>query len=146
MIPAGESRLAIPWGITIFDMDALPAFAWGVLGNIAIGAFVLRYLAPAMTLVFKHSPFLTKHLKNYFDRLHKKHNEGFNRRGALLLTTLVAIPLPGTGAWAGAALAYLFNIPFSLAFPAISFGVAIAATIVTFSTEIVIGIASILQA
>jgi len=146
MVPAGEARLAIPWGIAVFKMQALPAFAWGVLGNITIGAILLKYLEPIANWIFVHSPFITKHFKKYLEKMHKKHNEGFNRRGALLLTTFVALPIPGTGAWSGAVLAYLFNIPFPLAFSAISFGVTIAAIIVTFSTKFILGLASILQA
>ena len=47
------------------------------------------------------------------------------------LCILVAIPLPGTGAWTGALVAAVLNMRIKSALPAISFGVLIAGFIVT---------------
>jgi len=46
------------------------------------------------------------------------------------LVLFVAIPLPLTGAWTGSLIAFLFKIPFKIAFPLISLGVIIAGVIV----------------
>ena len=46
------------------------------------------------------------------------------------LLLFVGIPLPGTGAWTGALIASMLNIPFKKAFPAILLGVIIATVIV----------------
>ena len=52
------------------------------------------------------------------------------RRYALAgLTILVAIPLPGTGAWTGALVAALMNIRLRQSFPAVLLGVLIAGVI-----------------
>jgi uncharacterized membrane protein len=51
--------------------------------------------------------------------------------GFIGLCVLVAIPLPGTGAWTGALVAALLDIRLRKAMPAIILGVCIAATIVT---------------
>ena len=50
------------------------------------------------------------------------------------LFVLVAIPLPGTGAWTGALVAAMLNMRLKKAFPAIALGVVGAAAIVTFVT------------
>ena len=50
------------------------------------------------------------------------------------LIILVAIPLPGTGAWTGALVAALLDIRMRHAVPAIFLGVAIAGAIVTVLT------------
>ena len=47
---------------------------------------------------------------------------------------LVAIPLPGTGAWTGALVAALMDLQLKRAMPAIALGVVIAAIIVTWIT------------
>ena len=47
------------------------------------------------------------------------------------LIILVAIPLPGTGAWTGALVATIFRIPIRKALPALLIGVLIAGAIVT---------------
>ena len=50
------------------------------------------------------------------------------------LTILVAIPLPGTGAWTGALVAAMLNMRLKKAFPAIVLGVIGAAIIVSAAT------------
>ena len=50
------------------------------------------------------------------------------------LVVLVAIPLPGTGAWTGALVAAMLEMRLKRAFPAIALGVLIAAAIVSFVT------------
>ena len=50
------------------------------------------------------------------------------------LFILVAIPLPGTGAWTGALVAAMLEMPLKKAFPAIMLGVLGAAVIVAFVT------------
>ena len=47
---------------------------------------------------------------------------------------LVAIPLPGTGAWTGALVAAMLNMRLRKAFPAIALGVIIAGVIVSVVT------------
>ena len=56
------------------------------------------------------------------------------------LLILVAIPLPGTGAWTGALVAAMLDMRLSRAFPAILLGVIIAGIVVTMATY---GVASI---
>ena len=50
------------------------------------------------------------------------------------LCILVAIPLPGTGAWTGALVAAVFDMRLKYAFPAIALGVLIAGVIVSIVT------------
>ena len=50
------------------------------------------------------------------------------------LVVLVAIPLPGTGAWTGALVAAMLDMRVRKAFPAIACGVLIAGAIVAFVT------------
>ena len=57
------------------------------------------------------------------------------------LLLLVAIPLPGTGAWTGALVATLLDIRLRHAFPAIAAGVVIAGVLITLLT---VGVAGLL--
>ena len=50
------------------------------------------------------------------------------------LVILVAIPLPGTGAWTGALVAAMMDMRLRRAFPAIALGVVIAAFVVAVIT------------
>lgn len=140
MLPVGELRFGIPYGMGILDMNALSAFTWGVLGNILPVFFLLKYLDPVFKWLFHHSPFLEHHFKKYFAKLHHKHSLKFNELGAIFLAIFVAIPLPSTGAWTGALIAYILDIPFWLAFGSISLGVLGAGVLVTFFSQSIIWI------
>lgn len=135
LLPIVELRGGIPYGIGILGKNVFFTFIWAILGNIFPVFFILKILDPVINWIFKHIPFLEKHIKAYFEKLHAKHSENFNRLGAIFLALFVAVPLPGTGAWTGAVLAYLFNIPFWLAFGSISLGVIGAGILVAFFSE-----------
>jgi uncharacterized membrane protein len=66
-----------------------------------------------------------------FEKTRKKHSQRFEKSKALALMIFVAIPFPVTGAWTGSVCAFLFEIPFKKAFPAVFAGVIIAGIIVT---------------
>ena len=53
---------------------------------------------------------------------------------SLGLLVLVALPLPGTGAWTGALVAAMLDIRLKYALPAISLGVVAAGLIMTLLT------------
>ncbi len=76
-------------------------------------------------------------LERLVSRLEKKAaaKEDLLKKYELLgLCILVAIPLPGTGAWTGSLVAAVFDIRLKHAFPAIALGVLIAAVIVSVVT------------
>ena len=52
----------------------------------------------------------------------------------IALVIFVALPLPITGGWTGSIVAFLFGIPFRIAFPLIALGVGIAGLVVTSAT------------
>ena len=61
----------------------------------------------------------------------EKNKEVVNRYEFWGLVILVAIPLPGTGAWTGALVAAMMDMQLKRAMPAIALGVLIAGIIVT---------------
>ena len=61
----------------------------------------------------------------------EKNKEVVNRYEFWGLVVLVAIPLPGTGAWTGALVAAMMDMRLRRAMPAITLGVIIAGIIVT---------------
>ena len=61
----------------------------------------------------------------------EKNQEVVNRYKFWGLVLLVAIPLPGTGAWTGALVAAMMDMRLKNAMPAIILGVIIAGIIVT---------------
>ncbi|MBI5755031.1 small multi-drug export protein [Candidatus Peregrinibacteria bacterium] len=131
MLPVTELRGSIPLAMEVFKMPAWKAFALATAGNIVIVFFLLRFLEPISNFLRKHSKFFEKFFKKLFEKTRAKHSEKFNRYGAIFLVTFVGIPLPGTGGWTGALIAFIFGIPYWRAAYLVSLGVIIAGVLIT---------------
>ena len=128
MTPVLELRGAIPLGVAA-GLPPLTACAAAILGNLVPVPFIMLLVRRIFRWLRRTAFFGPKidwlerraHLKG---RLVRKY-----RLPGLLL--LVAVPLPGTGAWTGALVATIFRIPIRKALPALLIGVLIAGAIVT---------------
>jgi len=132
MVPVIELRGAIPLG---FAMGLPPetTFLWAFLGNLLPCFFILGLLDPVSKLLMKYSKFFNKHLTKLFENTRTKHKSSIDKWGAPFLITFVAIPLPGTGAWTGCLLAFLFGMKFWKGLICNAAGIAIADLLVTLS-------------
>ncbi len=126
--PVMELRVSIPYGLA----QGLP-FGWvfflSLMGNLLPVPFIILFIRRMFALL-RASAFLGK----WIDRLERRaHLKGrlVNRYKTLGLFFLVAIPLPGTGAWTGALVAAFLDIRLKHAFPAIAFGVLGAGVLVS---------------
>lgn len=132
MIPVFELRGAIPVGVAAglpFWMVFLTAF----LGNLLPVPFLILFTRR----VFEWLRTKSALLERFVSRLERKAatKEDLLKKYELLgLCILVAIPLPGTGAWTGSLVAAVFDIQLKHAFPAIALGVLIAGIIVSVVT------------
>lgn len=132
MLPIVEIRGSLPVAISILKMSWMKAYILSVIGNVLIVPFLMLFLEKFTDFLMKYK-FFAKCLNWWFERA-KKNQELMEKYEALGLLIFVAIPLPGTGAWTGAVLAYLFNIKKRIAFFMILFGVIIAGLIVLLIT------------
>ena len=124
--PVGELRAAIPWGLTFGHLSNIEAFVFAVAGNI-FSATVVVLLLPVITKFARnHSKPLDRILQKIFAKTRKKHSKNFIRFEALFLIILVAIPLPGSGSYTGALVAWLFGVKPKTAIPLISIGILLA--------------------
>ena len=108
-------------------------FITAILGNLLPVPFLILFTRRVFEWLRKKSAFLER----LVSRLEKKASakEDLLKKYELLgLCILVAIPLPGTGAWTGSLVAAVFDIRLKHAFPAIALGVLIAAVIVSVVT------------
>ena len=132
MVPVLELRGAIPVGVAA-GLSPAAACLVSILGNMVPVPFILllirrifdwlrgtRLFGPRIDWLERRA-----HLKG---RMVRKY-----RLPGLII--LVAIPLPGTGAWTGALVAALLDIRMRHALPAIFLGVVIAGAIVTTLTS-----------
>ncbi len=132
MVPIVELRLGLPYGITLGLPYGL-ALISALLGNMLPVPFIIVYIRRIFAWLRKH----WARLDGFITRLEKKaegKGEKVERYGTWGLLLLVAIPLPGTGAWTGALVAALLNLKVRRATPVIFVGVCIAAAIMTMLT------------
>lgn len=132
MLPVIELRGAIPFGIGL-GMHWLRALSISVLGNMLPVPFVIWLIRPLVEWLMRTKT-LSK-LGAWLDERTKKKGESVNRYKKLGLFILVAIPLPGTGAWTGAMVSGLLDMRLKDAVPAIFCGVLAAAVLVVGITQ-----------
>lgn len=127
MVPVVELRGAIPLGLSL-GLSPFEAYLLSVLGNMLPVPFIILLARMVFEWLKKTAWWGPK-----IDWLEKKaHLKGRIVQKYRLpgLALLVAIPLPGTGAWTGALVAALFGIRLRTALPAILAGVLVAGAIV----------------
>ena len=112
MIPWVEARYIIYYAMEFLHWQWWQALPLAVIGNMLPIPFIL--------LFFKY---VEKFLRNYRSWARLMEHLG--------LLVFVAIPLPFTGAWTGALIAYLFGLKFAKSLITIFIGVIIAAAIIT---------------
>jgi len=125
--PVAELRGGIPLALSQ-GFSPAAAFLLAVLGNLAIVPVLLLGFSYGERLLLRWRPTRVL-LEAVFARTRRK-GRLIERAGPIALVLLVAIPLPGTGAWTGAIAARLFGVPFRRALPPIVLGVLIAGGVV----------------
>lgn len=113
---------------TFLGIEWWKAFIYCFIGNMLPIPFILLFIRKIFELMKKWGPF-----KKVVDKLEQKadkHRDKIEKYRLWGLFLLVAIPLPGTGAWTGALVAALMDIRIRHAFPVIAAGVIVAGIIV----------------
>ena len=133
MVPIIELRGAIPYGAGIAGLPIWQAALIAVLGNLLPVPFLVVFTRDVFALMRKKSDKLNSIVLR-MERKADKNKDVVLRYDFWGLVILVAIPLPGTGAWTGALVAAMMDMQLKRAFPAIALGVVVAAFIVTWVT------------
>lgn len=128
LLPVVELRGGIPYGISQ-GLDPWRAFAASALGNMLPVPFLLLFVRKILHWM-KRYPRLGR-LAVSLERRADRKSSRVRKSELVGLCILVAIPLPGTGAWTGALVAALMEMRLKRALPAIYAGVLIAGLLVT---------------
>ena len=126
MVPVLELRGAIPFGMAM-GLSPWLAYLVSVVGNMIPVPFVML-LVRTIFQWLRRWDWWGRKIEWLEDRAHLK-GRMVRKYRLLGLVLLVAIPLPGTGAWTGALVATLLNIRMRTALPCILLGVLIAGVI-----------------
>lgn len=133
--PITELRVGLPIVVNYClknNLSIWPFFFLIVFLNILVIFFIFFFLD------FLHKHFLKINFyKKIFEKIiqktrkkQEKFEKKFHQIGYLALVIFVGIPLPGTGAWTGSFLAWLFGLERKKSIIAISLGVLIAGVII----------------
>lgn len=129
MVPVIELRGAIPVGIAA-DLPVWLVFIAAVIGNMIPVPIIILFVRKVFAWLRTISPWLESKV-SWLEKRAEKKAALIYKYELLGLLILVAVPLPGTGAWTGALIAALLNIRLKVSFPVILGGVLIAGVIVT---------------
>ena len=129
LIPVLELRASIPIALASFDLTIIQIFTASVLGSFLPAIVIIYWLEPIAKVLRK-----IKFFDRFFEWLFKRTRAKFDKKYALgsnvALMLFVGVPLPGTGAWTGALIAWLFNFNKIQALISIFLGCVIAGLIV----------------
>lgn len=131
MTPIVELRGAIPYGAAA-GLPLWECFWLAAAGNMLPVPFIMLLIRRVFAWLRRGAWWGPK-----IDALERRaHLKGrvVQKYRLVGLAILVAIPLPGTGAWTGALVASLLDIRMRYALPAIAVGVLIAGVLVTLAT------------
>ncbi|MEA4964318.1 MAG: small multi-drug export protein [Oscillospiraceae bacterium] len=132
MTPILELRGAIPIA-TANGLNLYVTIVISVIGNLIPVPFIILFIRRIFGWMRTKSERLNGVVARLETRAAKK-SELVYRYAFWGIVVLVAIPLPGTGAWTGALVAAMLEMRLKTAFPAIALGVLIAGIIVSFVT------------
>ena len=129
MVPVVELRGAIPYGV-IAGLSIPAAFIISVIGNLVPVPFLVVFIRKIFEWLRTKSEWLDSIVRKLEAKADRK-KDVVLKYEFWGLVLLVAIPLPGTGAWTGALVAAMLDMRIKRAMPAITLGVIIAGIIVT---------------
>ena len=123
MVPVIELRGGVPYGVA----QGLPlwlAYVTAVAGNMVPVPFIILFLRRVFDWLRRFEK--TKKIVESLERRGHLKGEKVRKYQGLGLFILVAVPLPGTGAWTGALVASIFDMRLKRALPIILLGVMAA--------------------
>lgn len=128
MVPVIELRGAIPFGI-LNGLSVPLTYVLAVAGNLLPIPVLVVFTRKVFEWLRTKSQWLDNMVKK-LEAKADKNKELVERSEFWGLMILVAIPLPGTGAWTGALVAAMLDMRLKRAMPAIIVGVLVAGIVV----------------
>lgn len=142
MAPVSELRGAIPVGLAA-DIPVALLYPACVLANLIPVPFIMLFLRKVLSWMQQRGGFLQR-CADWLIRRGTNKSALVKKYEMLGLYLLVAVPLPGTGAWTGALVAALLGRRIKHALPVIGAGVATAGVLVLLICRGVIHIAGLI--
>jgi uncharacterized membrane protein len=133
-LPLAEARVAVPVGITYFGMHPALAVMYAAMGDLIPTIILINLLGPVSGFLIRRSKTFERFFHWLFEHTRHKFVGKYEKYGLLALTLFVAIPIPGSGSWAGSVASFVFGIPKRKAIFFVAIGVVIAASLIALIT------------
>ena len=127
MVPVIELRGALPIGVGM-GLSPEVALIVSLIGNMVPVPFVLLLIRKILQWMHRFKTF--DRFANFLEAKAEKAGDKLVKYEMFGLFLLVAVPLPGTGAYTGSLVAALFDLRFKNAIPVIYAGVLVAGIVV----------------
>ena len=131
MVPVIELRGALPIGVGM-GLNPWVALCVSIVGNMVPVPFIILFIRRILNWMKKFDGF--RRIAQRMEEKAERNGDKLIKYEALGLFLLVAIPLPGTGAWTGSLVAAFFDLRLKTAVPIIFAGVVAAGLVVFFIT------------
>ena len=131
MTPVGELRASIPIALGSYGMGIIETYIISVIGNLVPVVIILWVMEPVSRFLMKRFNWARRFFTWLFNLSYSSNITWYVKYQGFALVGFVGIPLPVTGGWTGALIAYVFGIPPKRALWQIIIGVLIAGIIVT---------------
>lgn len=113
----------------LLGVDFLPGYLFSIIGNVLPIPIVLLFIEKIFDFLKKFKS--TKKIVNRIEKKIMSKKEQIEKYGYWGLLLFVGIPLPGTGAWTGSALAVFLHLDKKKSFIYIILGVILASIIMS---------------
>ena len=138
MVPIIELRGALPIGVGL-GLSPVTALVVSIIGNMVPVPFIIIFIRRILDWMHRFEKF--DRIASRLEAKAERGGEKIVRYEMFGLFLLVAVPLPGTGAWTGSLVAAFFDLRLKNAVPVILAGVVTAGIVVFLITYGVVAIA-----
>ncbi len=108
--PLGEVRVSVPVAILVYDMGWGEAVVWSLIGSILV-APTAYWFYPRIEALLGRWNWSKASLEWIFARTRRKVSpRGERIEESAVFLSIVAVPIPGAGAWTGGLLMHLFGL------------------------------------
>lgn len=128
--PFVEMRASIPLGYLHYNLTIFEATFFSLLSIIITTILLTLAVPPCIQFIKQKNRWARLILEKILEKTRTKHSKRMHILGDILLILFVAIPLPGSGAWSGVLIAYVFGISKKKSIFLISFGLIISGIII----------------
>ena len=125
LTPFADIKLAVPLGLS-YGLSTISIIIFATAGAMIPSAIALAIAESATKFIREKWKTFDLILTKVLNKTRAEHSKNFEKYGPLIITIIVAIPIPGSGSVTGAAIAFLFGVEYWKGLGLITLGIIIS--------------------